>query len=132
MPRRPASRYLSQKNHHTKARLRPTMEVLEDRLTPSGVIPPGLVSWWTADNTAADLLGRTNAALVGGATYAAGKVGQAFSFDGVDDRVQVADSASLKLTKSLSIGVDQGQRSLTDHQRGDPLSRRRSRRPRPL
>jgi subtilisin family serine protease/subtilisin-like proprotein convertase family protein len=63
----------------------------------------GLVSHWTADATAADTAGTNNGTLVSGATYAAGQVGQAFSFDGVDDRVIVADSENLKLTRSLTI-----------------------------
>ena len=65
--------------------------------------PPGLVSWWTADDTAADLMQRNDAELVDGTTYAPGMVGAAFDFDGVNDRVQLPDSESLKLTESLSI-----------------------------
>ena len=65
--------------------------------------PEGLVSWWTADATTADLMGRNDAVLIDGAGYAAGQVGQAFDFDGVNDRVQLPDSESLKLTESLSI-----------------------------
>lgn len=69
-----------------------------------GLAPPqGLVSWWTADGTAADLMQRNDAELVDGTTFAAGMVGQAFNFDGVNDRVQLPDSESLKLTESLSI-----------------------------
>jgi outer membrane protein assembly factor BamB len=66
-------------------------------------VPSGLVSWWTADNTAADQTGLNNATLYNGATYAAGEVGQAFSFDGVNDRAQAADSPSLALTGSMTI-----------------------------
>src|SRR4051794_23409737 len=78
------------------------LERLEGRelLTAVGV-PDGLVSWWTADGTPADLKGLNNATLYNGTTYATGEVGQAFKFDGVDDRVQVADFNSLKLTASL-------------------------------
>jgi hypothetical protein len=61
------------------------------------------VSWWAADNTAADLKGLNNATLSNGTTYATGQVQQAFSFDGVDDRAQVADSESLKFTASMTI-----------------------------
>ena len=69
-----------------------------------GLAPlPGLVSWWTADGTAADLMQRNDARLVDGTTYAPGMVGQAFDFDGDNDRVQLPDSESLKLTESLSI-----------------------------
>jgi hypothetical protein len=80
------------------------VEPLEDRTVPTAVAPPsGLVSWWTADNTAADLKGLNNATLYNGTTYAAGQVQQAFSFDGVDDRAEVADADSLKFTNSMSI-----------------------------
>jgi hypothetical protein len=67
--------------------------------------PPvnGLISWWTGDGTASDSAGGNDASLVSGATYASGQIGSAFSFDGVDDRVQVADSESLKLTESISV-----------------------------
>ena len=63
----------------------------------------GLVSHWTGDNTALDSVGTNHGTLVSGATYSAGQIGQAFSFDGINDRVGIADSASLKLTGSLSI-----------------------------
>ena len=62
-----------------------------------------VVSWWTANNTAADSVGTNHGTLTSGATYAAGQIGQAFTFDGVNDRVQVADSPSLALTHSMTI-----------------------------
>ncbi len=65
--------------------------------------PPGLVSWWTADGTAADLMQRNDGELVAGTTFASGMVGQAFDFDGVDDGVRLPDSQSLQLTESLTI-----------------------------
>src|SRR5262245_44791135 len=68
-----------------------SLERLEDCTVPAAVAPPaGLVSWWTGDGTAADLMGVHNGTLVGGATYATGRVGQAFSFDGVNDTVVLA------------------------------------------
>jgi hypothetical protein len=77
--------------------------VLEDRTVPTAVAAPsGLVSWWTANNTAADVSGLNNASLTG-VTYASGEVGQAFSFDGTDDRAQLTDSPSLQFTTSMSI-----------------------------
>src|SRR5262249_54311296 len=49
------------------------VEVLEWRDVPTAVAPPGgLVSWWTADNTAADLKGLNNAAL-SNVSYTAGE-----------------------------------------------------------
>ena len=48
-----------------------SLECLEGReLLTAVAVPSGLVSWWTADNTAADLTGLNNATLYNGATYA--------------------------------------------------------------
>lgn len=44
--------------------------------------PNGLVSWWTGDNTTDDLQGLNHGFSINGVTYAPGKVGMAFSFDG--------------------------------------------------
>src|SRR5438093_11150544 len=44
--------------------------------------PSGLVSWWPGDGNANDIIGGNNGTLQNGATFAAGMVGQAFSFDG--------------------------------------------------
>ena len=57
--------------------------------------PSGLVSWWSGDSHPFDLVGLNNGTLQGGATYAAGKVGQAFSLDGVNDYVQIVAPAGL-------------------------------------
>lgn len=56
---------------------------------PKSCTPPpdGLISWWPGDGNANDIIGSNNGALVGGATFTAGEVGQAFSFDGIDDIV---------------------------------------------
>lgn len=41
--------------------------------------------------------------LVNGTTYGSGKVGQAFSFDGISDYVQIPNSASLHSSTQLTI-----------------------------
>ena len=87
--RRPAN------NQRTARRL--TLEPLEERALLA------VVSHWTAENTVLDSVGPNHGSLVSGAAYAAGQVNQAFSFDGVNDRVQVADSPSLALTQSMTI-----------------------------
>lgn len=61
--------------------------------------PSGLVSWWPGDGNANDIAGSNHGTLHNGATFAAGLVDQAFSFDGVDDVV------STPLTVSYSGGV---------------------------
>jgi hypothetical protein len=52
--------------------------------------PSGLLAWWTGDGNANDVISGNGGTLVNGATYAAGMVEEAFSFDGVDDYVQVS------------------------------------------
>ena len=44
--------------------------------------PAGITAWWKGDGNANDATGVYNATLGGNASLAAGKVGQAFSFDG--------------------------------------------------
>ena len=48
---------------------------------------PGLAAWWSGDGHFGDLAGTNHGFGVNGAGFAPGKVGQAFSLDGVDDRV---------------------------------------------
>jgi DNA-binding beta-propeller fold protein YncE len=80
-----------------------TVEALEQRTVPTAVaMPSGIVSWWTANNTAADVYGLNNAALTN-VTYATGEVGQAFSFNGSNSRAEIADSSSLAFTASFTI-----------------------------
>src|SRR5205085_12281386 len=54
--------------------------------------PPNMVSWWPGDGNANDIQGSNNGTLQNGATFAAGNVGQAFSFDGFDDYMQASDT----------------------------------------
>ncbi len=57
--------------------------------------PAGIVSWWQAEDNSNDRIGSNDAAMLGDATFVAGKVGQAFSFDGAGDFAQVASPSSL-------------------------------------
>src|SRR5438067_1012218 len=64
--------------------------------TPSCVPPPSnMVSWWPGDGNANDIWDSNPGTLQGGATFAPGEVGQAFSLDGDDDRVDVIDNPNL-------------------------------------
>jgi hypothetical protein len=47
-----------------------------------GVVPPGLVSWWQAEGNALDAQAANSGALVGPVAFVAGRIGQAFRFDG--------------------------------------------------
>ncbi|MBS1794234.1 MAG: carboxypeptidase regulatory-like domain-containing protein [Acidobacteria bacterium] len=66
--------------------------------TPCAQAPNNLVSWFAGEGNALDSKSNNHGALQNGATYANGKVGQAFSFDGTDDRVLVPNSPSLDIT----------------------------------
>jgi hypothetical protein len=65
--------------------------------------PSGMTAWWAAETNANDSLGTANGSLYGGVTYAPGKVGQCFAFDGVNGAVNVPDVPALALSNSLSI-----------------------------
>jgi hypothetical protein len=49
--------------------------------------PSGLVSWWRGEGDATDVMGTNNGIFFNGASYAGGKVGQAFKFVGGIDNV---------------------------------------------
>ncbi|MGH7961349.1 MAG: LamG-like jellyroll fold domain-containing protein [Candidatus Binatia bacterium] len=65
--------------------------------------PDDLVSWYPGDGNAFDIQGANDGTRQNGATFAAGKVDQAFSLDGVDDHVSLGNPANLRLTGSLTI-----------------------------
>ena len=64
--------------------------------------PADAVSWWTANNTAADAMGLNNATL-SSVTYATGEVGKAFSFNGANGWAALGDPSSLAFTASFTI-----------------------------
>lgn len=63
----------------------------------------GIVSWWAGDGDALDLEDGNHGVLHNGAAYAPGFLGQAFSFDGADDHIRVADAPNLDATNALSV-----------------------------
>ncbi len=62
-----------------------------------------MVSWWPGDGNADDIQSHNNGTLVNGATFAAGKVGQAFSLNGSNQYVSMGNPASLQLTGSITL-----------------------------
>ena len=72
-----------------------------------------LVAHWTGDNTAVDQTSNGHDGVVSGATYISGVVGNAFSFDGVNDSVTVNANPTLEpATLSVSLWV---QAKLENH-----------------
>lgn len=59
---------------------------------PCGALPSAAVGWWRAENSPDDEVGGFDGTLGGGTSYVAGKVGQAFSFNGSSDFVELPDS----------------------------------------
>src|SRR5439155_3495693 len=66
-------------------------------------VPAGLVSWWRAQGDASDFTGSAGGTLYGGVSFALGKVGTAFSFNGINGAINVPDVPALTLTNSLTI-----------------------------
>jgi hypothetical protein len=82
------------------------VERLEDRAVPAAVAPPaGIIGWWPGDGGPNDVSGSTYATPLNDTTYAAGQVGQAFSFDGSDDGVTVGGSANVQGPRTIEAWV---------------------------
>lgn len=64
--------------------------------------PSGMVSWWPGDGSANDIQDGNNGTLMNGTTFATGKVGQGFTFDGVDDVITVPASTNLGMTSAYT------------------------------
>ena len=66
---------------------------------PTNCAPPapGLISWWKGEGNASDLVDGNNGTLHGNTTFGAGRVGQAFVFDGASDGVSIGNPTNLRL-----------------------------------
>src|SRR5262249_5899448 len=64
-----------------------------------------MVSWWPADSYTDDIIGGNNGTFSGNASFSAGEVGQAFSFDG-QSYVEVPDAAKLSFAPNAPITID--------------------------
>ena len=71
-------------------------------LKPHGK-PAGLAAWWPAEGNAKDRIGHHNGAMINGAGYDDGKVGQAFLFDGKNQYVKISQSPALNPVNQLTI-----------------------------
>ncbi len=67
---------------------------------PTPIMPPaGISAWWAGDGDATDSIAAINGTM-NGATFAQGKVGQAFSFDGIDGFVEIP---TMNLGRAFSV-----------------------------
>jgi uncharacterized repeat protein (TIGR01451 family) len=65
-------------------------------------LPANLTGWWSLDGNASDRTGTNDGQLLGGPAFRAGLVGQALSFDGIDDQVEV------RAAPALNVGLGAG------------------------
>ncbi|MBK8304800.1 MAG: LamG domain-containing protein [Chloracidobacterium sp.] len=75
---------------------------------PTATIPPaGIVGWWGGDGFASDISGNANhATLMNGAGFTVGKVGQAFSLDGINDIVEVPHNPNINFGATQPMSFD--------------------------
>ena len=66
-------------------------------------LPPGAVSWWRGESNAMDSTGSSSGKMIGGATFAPGKVQTAFEFNGTDGCTVISNSAWLNPTGPFSV-----------------------------
>ncbi|MBM4076350.1 MAG: hypothetical protein FJ267_12010, partial [Planctomycetes bacterium] len=64
---------------------------------------PGLVSWYRAEGDGIDSVGDNHGTLTNGTSTTPGRLGKAFSFDGIDDDITVADSPTLNPTSAITV-----------------------------
>jgi N-acetylneuraminic acid mutarotase len=84
-----------------------TVNVTDDPADNPIDLTQGLVAWYPFDGNASDMSGNGNHGTVHGATPGAdrhGRTGKAYSFDGVDDYIRIANSPSLN-PSALSIAL---------------------------
>ena len=66
-------------------------------IAPATLVPAGMVAWWPAEQSTADVWGTSPGVLSGHAGFAPGLVGSAFSFDGTDSSIQLGSAPALRL-----------------------------------
>lgn len=89
--------------------------------------PSNIVSWWPGDGNPNDIRDGNHGSLVNGATFAGGRVAQAFSFDGIDDFVNIPDSFTLDaITSTITVDFwvkpSQPDKNVWIFARRDPLA----------
>jgi hypothetical protein len=80
--------------------------VLIKKIVSCAQIPSDIVSWWPGDGNSDDIIDGNDGTLLNGATYAAGKVGQAFSFDGINDYVSIGNMGSFPITGAIEFWMN--------------------------
>lgn len=77
-----------------------------DALPPCATPPVGIVGWWPAEQNGDDRAGNNSASLLNGVSFAGGQVGEAFFFDGADDRVMVPSTPALNFGPAQDFSIE--------------------------
>ena len=85
--------------------------------------PPNMISWYPGEGNGRDIGGGNNGALQNGTTFAAGMVGQAFSFDGFDDQIVVPNNANQNGGTQITIDA---WVNMSSSGHGRPIAQKRS------
>jgi hypothetical protein len=81
-----------------------------DTLAQSCVAPPsGLIDWWAADGDAWDIQGPHPGIIFSGASFIAGELGQAFSFDVTQHQYVDVGLIALPVTVTISASINPSQ-----------------------
>lgn len=106
----------------------PIFTIAENGCAQGSCAPPPTdrVSWWSAEGNADDSMNNNIGTAENGTTYVTGKVGQAFSFDGVDDFINIPDSPTLdaittEITVDFWIKPQQPEKNMWIFSRRDPM-----------
>src|SRR5262249_44282729 len=73
--------------------------------------PSNMTHWWPGDGNANDIVGANNGTPQNGATFAAGKVGQAFSLNGANQYFDVGD-VTVPATFTIDAWINPANNSL--------------------
>jgi hypothetical protein len=68
--------------------------------------PSGMVAWWPGDGNANDIVDGNNGSPEGGLSFTAGKVAEAFSFNGTDADVKIPAAPSLDVGAGDGMTID--------------------------
>ncbi|MBI2928029.1 MAG: LamG domain-containing protein [Verrucomicrobia bacterium] len=63
------------------------------------------VGWWQGDGNAIDVAGSNNGVLKNGATFGTGFQGEAFSFDGIDDYVELPPAVAQSIPEDFTVSA---------------------------
>jgi plastocyanin len=93
-------------------------------VAPACAAPPAnMAAWYPGDGNGRDIAGGNNGSLQNGTTFAPGKVGQAFSFDGADDQIVVPHNANQNGGTAITIDA---WINLSASLHGQPIANKRS------